>query len=69
MNALDTLILQAVAARDAMSKCLYGALFDWIVLHINTTTLSKNTTRQHQVTYLLMSRLNLLTVHKQAKFV
>lgn len=50
MTALTALlILQAVAARDAMAKCLYGALFDWIVLQINTTMLSKNTIRQHQV--------------------
>lgn len=25
----------AVAARDAMGKCLYGALFDWIVMQVN----------------------------------
>lgn len=26
---------QATAARDALAKCLYGALFDWIVLQVN----------------------------------
>ncbi|XP_042236083.1 unconventional myosin-IXb-like isoform X2 [Homarus americanus] len=26
---------EAVAARDALAKCLYGALFDWIVLQVN----------------------------------
>lgn len=25
---------EAIAARDAMAKCLYGALFDWIVLQV-----------------------------------
>lgn len=26
---------EAIAARDAMAKCLYGALFDWIVLQVS----------------------------------
>ncbi|XP_066950423.1 unconventional myosin-IXb-like isoform X1 [Macrobrachium rosenbergii] len=26
---------EAIAARDALAKCLYGALFDWIVLQVN----------------------------------
>lgn len=26
---------EAIASRDAMAKCLYGALFDWIVLQVN----------------------------------
>lgn len=35
----ETLIMQyklpeAIAARDALAKCLYGALFDWIVLQV-----------------------------------
>lgn len=25
---------EAVAARDAIAKCLYGALFDWIVMQV-----------------------------------
>lgn len=29
---------EAIAARDAMAKCLYGALFDWIVLQVLTKT-------------------------------
>lgn len=32
---------QAIAARDAIAKCLYGALFDWIVLQVNHALLSK----------------------------
>ncbi|KAK6631291.1 hypothetical protein RUM44_005817 [Polyplax serrata] len=50
----ETLIInyrlpEAVAARDAMAKCLYGALFDWIVLQLNHALLSKkDTLRQHQ---------------------
>lgn len=42
-------MLQAIAARDAMAKCLYGALFDWIVLQVNHALLSKkDTLRDHQ---------------------
>lgn len=33
--------LQAIAARDAMAKCLYETLFDWIVLQVNHSLLSK----------------------------
>ena len=33
--------LQAVAARDAMAKCLYGSLFDWIVVKLNHALLPK----------------------------
>lgn len=32
---------EAIAARDAMAKCLYGALFDWIVLQVMEATLQK----------------------------
>ncbi|XP_014286728.1 unconventional myosin-IXa isoform X1 [Halyomorpha halys] len=40
---------EATAARDAMAKCLYGALFDWIVLQVNHALLSKkDTLRDHQ---------------------
>lgn len=35
---------EAVASRDAMAKCLYGALFDWIVLQVNHALLSKKDT-------------------------
>ncbi|XP_030757921.1 unconventional myosin-IXa-like isoform X2 [Sitophilus oryzae] len=39
----------AIASRDAMAKCLYGALFDWIVLQVNHALLSKkDTLREHQ---------------------
>lgn len=43
----ETLIMQyklpeAIAARDALAKCLYGALFDWIVLQVNHALLSKD---------------------------
>ncbi|ELU02859.1 hypothetical protein CAPTEDRAFT_226894 [Capitella teleta] len=31
----------AIATRDAMAKCLYAALFDWIVLQINHALLAK----------------------------
>ncbi|XP_050309561.1 unconventional myosin-IXa-like isoform X2 [Anthonomus grandis grandis] len=40
---------EAIASRDAMAKCLYGALFDWIVLQVNHALLSKKDTfREHQ---------------------
>ncbi|XP_049939192.1 unconventional myosin-IXa-like [Schistocerca serialis cubense] len=40
---------EAIAARDAMAKCLYGALFDWIVMQVNHALLSKkDTLRDHQ---------------------
>ena len=43
------IFLKAIAARDAMAKCLYGALFDWIVLQVNHALLSKkDTLRDHQ---------------------
>ncbi|KAF2369108.1 Protein kinase C-like phorbol ester/diacylglycerol-binding domain [Trinorchestia longiramus] len=31
---------EAVVARNALAKCLYGALFDWIVLQLNYSLLS-----------------------------
>lgn len=40
---------QAVAIRDAMAKCLYGALFDWIVLKVNQALLAKRHNSEHQV--------------------
>jgi len=40
--------MQAASARDATAKCLYGALFDWIVLQINTTLLSKHGSRPNK---------------------
>ena len=40
---------QAVATRDAMAKCLYGALFDWIVLQVNHALLSKREYQEHKV--------------------
>lgn len=43
----ETLVMQyklpeAIAARDALAKCLYGALFEWIVLQVNHALLNKN---------------------------
>lgn len=43
----ETLIMQyklpeAIAARDALAKCLYGSLFDWIVLQVNHALLNKD---------------------------
>ncbi|XP_013418061.1 LOW QUALITY PROTEIN: unconventional myosin-IXa-like [Lingula anatina] len=39
----------ALATRDAMAKCLYGALFDWIVLQVNHSLLAKKDHKEHQV--------------------
>ncbi|XP_061834774.1 unconventional myosin-IXb isoform X2 [Nerophis lumbriciformis] len=36
-----TLLEEATSARDSMAKSLYGALFDWIVLHINHALLNR----------------------------
>lgn len=41
---LDLLLFvykQALKIRDSMAKSLYGALFDWIVLHINHALLNR----------------------------
>lgn len=39
---------EAVATRDAMAKCLYGALFDWIVMQVNHALLSAKDFREHR---------------------
>ena len=46
---INMMVLQAIATRDAMAKCLYGALFDWIVLQLNYSLLSKRDDREHKV--------------------
>ncbi|XP_074649621.1 unconventional myosin-IXb-like isoform X2 [Tubulanus polymorphus] len=38
---------EAICTRDAMAKCLYGALFDWIVLQINQALISKKDIKEH----------------------
>lgn len=38
---------EAIASRDAMAKCLYGALFDWIVLQVNHALFSKKDTLRY----------------------
>nr|KAG5705933.1 hypothetical protein BaRGS_010823 [Batillaria attramentaria] len=38
----------AVATRDAMAKCIYGALFDWIVLKVNQALLAKKHNSEHE---------------------
>lgn len=49
MNYLHYRLPEAIATRDAMAKCLYGALFDWIVMQVNHALLSKkDTLREHQ---------------------
>ncbi|CAH1796283.1 unnamed protein product [Owenia fusiformis] len=39
---------EAIATRDGMAKCLYGALFDWIVLQVNHALVCKKDNRDHQ---------------------
>lgn len=43
---------EAVATRDAMAKCLYAALFDWIVMRINQALLSKRESRDFKGNYI-----------------
>ncbi|CAL1546779.1 unnamed protein product [Lymnaea stagnalis] len=38
----------AIATRDAMAKCVYGALFDWIVLKVNQALLAKKHDSEHE---------------------
>ncbi|XP_076443388.1 unconventional myosin-IXb-like isoform X3 [Babylonia areolata] len=38
----------AVATRNAMAKCIYGALFDWIVLKVNQALLVKKHNSEHE---------------------
>ncbi|KAJ8304274.1 hypothetical protein KUTeg_017857 [Tegillarca granosa] len=38
----------AVATRDGFAKCLYGSLFDWIVLKVNQALLTKRHNSDHQ---------------------
>lgn len=42
----------AIATRDAMAKCLYGALFEWIVMQVNSALLSKQDVREHRGNYI-----------------
>ena len=56
------LILQAIATRDAMAKCLYGALFDWIVLKVNQALLAKRHNSDHQVIKIRSGSRNTETV-------
>uniref|UniRef100_A0A3P8PH03 Myosin IXb n=1 Tax=Astatotilapia calliptera TaxID=8154 RepID=A0A3P8PH03_ASTCA len=39
--ALPYTLDEAVAMRDSMAQSLYGALFDWIILHINHATMNR----------------------------
>ncbi|XP_069137074.1 unconventional myosin-IXb-like isoform X7 [Argopecten irradians] len=41
-------MVDALANRDTMAKCLYGALFDWIVLKVNQALLAKRHNSDHQ---------------------
>lgn len=43
---------EAVATRDAMAKCLYASLFDWIVFRINQALLSKRDNREFKGNYI-----------------
>ena len=45
---LPWLFTQAIATRDAMAKCIYGALFDWIVLKVNQALLAKKHDSEHE---------------------
>lgn len=49
MRLCSAFVFQAISTRDAMSKCLYSALFDWIVFQINAALVSKHDRREHEV--------------------
>lgn len=48
MLVINYKLPDAIATRDAMAKCLYGALFDWIVMQVNHALLSKKDPREHK---------------------
>ncbi|CAG2105275.1 unnamed protein product [Medioppia subpectinata] len=48
MHEFNYKMPDAIAARDAMAKCLYGALFDWIVMQVNHALLAKKDFRDHK---------------------
>ena len=41
--------LQAETTRDAIAKCLYSALFEWIVLQVNQALVSRHDFSEHKV--------------------
>lgn len=59
------LCIQAFKARDSMAKSLYGALFDWIILHINHAMFNRRDMEEsvsvsHWFVYLLVCLFNIL---------
>lgn len=42
----------AIATRDALAKCLYGVLFEWIVMQVNQALLVKKDIRDHKGNYI-----------------
>ena len=49
MTCVYGVCCQAVGTRDAIAKCLYSALFDWIVLQVNQALVSKRDFSEHKV--------------------
>ncbi|XP_078314826.1 unconventional myosin-IXb-like isoform X4 [Crassostrea virginica] len=52
----------AIATRDAMAKCLYGALFDWIVLKVNQALLAKRHNSDHQDVFSVGNSIGVLDI-------
>eukprot|EP00105_Crassostrea_gigas_P035727 XP_019919875.1 PREDICTED: unconventional myosin-IXa isoform X5 [Crassostrea gigas] len=52
----------AIATRDAMAKCLYGALFDWIVLKVNQALLAKRHNSDHQDLFTVGNSIGVLDI-------
>lgn len=52
-----------------MAKCLYGALFDWIVLKVNHALLAKRHHSEHKVSVSYVKTISCLQKKIENKFV
>ncbi len=65
MLVINYRLCDAIATRDAMAKCLYGALFDWIVMQVNHALITKKDARDHKgIRYFFLNFLSDLLKQK-----